>query len=676
LSLIGRWGGAFAICIALGLIGASRSWGLFLDMGRHFKVTGQFYTQQRLRMQDSDGPEDLEGGGTQPKVQIGHLIQWRNFAFPVFEGNLNKPLALTWLDDLSFRFAGRFIYDGVYDIGADQFRRELRRHKVSAASRSPNAGAAPGGDPHPGPGLGGNEPVAIYRGTRRVEINERTRIGACGPAPAILVLPSPITCQLANPEQRAARLRDQEIFDPRNLFTQQYEPWEIYMNVERRPFFLRIGRQNLAWGESDGQRLLDGNNPLDRLFGLPFDEDLDEQRIPLWMVRTNVQLIDTWGPLSSFGVESYVVPGIIDTTQGPVPLGADYPYAPPAGCDPQFIANERSQAEFGGSRPPNEGCTRSRPGLIKRGTIKTSLYERLPEKKWENSRYGIRVLGILFRDYTFSVGAYRSWADVPEPRVHYTDLLMSDPALPPDSPAQTTPPLPTAVIAELTHGTVTVVGGAVSFFQPRLVPGVVRSEIGYFIDEPALVPIANIGNIPNLENFARGQGVFLDTFVPTADYLRWVVGYDMFQVNVPWISATNNIVIVAQWFNSYRLTSDAKYRRLVRQLSAPGAELDPDLGKFDFGITQPDGSRTSSPAYQSLGNVTFQAYMMHGRLVPQITFVGDIEGWGSVLPNVTYRFSDSLLLRLSYSTIFGSFFGGGIFRDRDQVGMRLTYQFN
>jgi len=672
---------ALAFAAAMGFVSAAEA--VFLDDNRLFKLTANFYTQTRFRMQDSDGPLDLEGGGTQPKVQIGQLIQWRNFANPVLEGDLGRALGLeNVLTDFSFRFAGRFIYDGIYDFGTGQYRRELRRSLWSANSPSPNAGLVPGGDPITYPGLGGNEPIAVYQGTKHVE-DQTMRIGFCGPAPVVMIV-DPVTCQLANDQQRQARLRNQEVFNPRDEFAAQAKPWEIYLNIERRPLFIRIGKQNLAWGEADGQRLLDGINPLDRLFGLPFDEELDEQRIPLWMIRANLQLINMWGPLSSFGLESFLVPGVIDTTQNPTPFGANYPYAPPAGCDPQFLANEKAIANFGGSRPPIEGCTRS-IGLagtdipaVKPGTIKTSIYERLPAHRMENSRYGARFVGILFRDYTFSLGAYRSWADTPQPRVHYTDLLLVPGlVIPPSTDVlEVTPPLPTAVIAELTHGKVTVFGGTLSFFQPRILPGVVRSEVGYFYHEPALVPIANLGWIPLLPERIMGQGIQLDTYVPKADYIRWVLGYDMFQVNAPWISQTNNLVIIAQWFSSYRITSDDRYGPLVKSLGAPGAPLDPNLGKFDFGITQPDGSRTNSPQYQSLGNLTFQAFMMHGLLVPQITFVGDIEGWGAVLPNVTYRINDSLLVRVGYSAIFGNFFGGGIFRDRDQIGARVTYQIN
>ncbi|MGH7897151.1 MAG: hypothetical protein ACREQQ_04315, partial [Candidatus Binatia bacterium] len=100
---------------------------VFLDDARLFKLTATLYTQTRIRMQDSDGPEILEGGGTQPKAQIGQLIQWRNYAYPVFEGDLRRSLGIGWLHDLSFRFAGRFLYDGIYDFGTDQYARELRR---------------------------------------------------------------------------------------------------------------------------------------------------------------------------------------------------------------------------------------------------------------------------------------------------------------------------------------------------------------------------------------------------------------------------------------------------------------------------------------------------------------------------------------------------------------------
>lgn len=70
--------------------GQSPAIAIYLDEAQLFRLTAQLYMQSRVRMEDSDGPKDLEGGGTQPKAQIGHLIQWRNYAFPVLEGSLKE----------------------------------------------------------------------------------------------------------------------------------------------------------------------------------------------------------------------------------------------------------------------------------------------------------------------------------------------------------------------------------------------------------------------------------------------------------------------------------------------------------------------------------------------------------------------------------------------------------
>ena len=56
-----------------------------------------------------------------------------------------------------------------------------------------------------------------------------------------------------------------------------------------------------------------------------------------------------------------------------------------------ILANEKAIASFGGARPPQEGCRRSIGFLgtgfqeVEPGTIKTSIYERLPEHRMKNS---------------------------------------------------------------------------------------------------------------------------------------------------------------------------------------------------------------------------------------------------------------------------------------------------
>ncbi len=62
-----------------------------------------------------------------------------------------------------------------------------------------------------------------------------------------------------------------------------------YLDFEKGPLFLRLGRQNLAWGETDVFRLLDNINPLDDSFG-GFFIALDERRVPIEMARGSWQL--------------------------------------------------------------------------------------------------------------------------------------------------------------------------------------------------------------------------------------------------------------------------------------------------------------------------------------------------------------------------------------------------
>src|SRR4029077_4681382 len=118
---------------------------VYLDEDKFFRLTATLYTQSRFRLQDSEGPKGVQtqltffSGGTPLNTQMGNLVQWRNYAAPVFEGTLTKPLGVQrWLDDLSFRFAGRFVYDGIYDFGPDEFRQALRLYNVSARTPAPD----------------------------------------------------------------------------------------------------------------------------------------------------------------------------------------------------------------------------------------------------------------------------------------------------------------------------------------------------------------------------------------------------------------------------------------------------------------------------------------------------------------------------------------------------------
>ena len=86
----------------------------------------------------------------------------------------------------------------------------------------------------------------------------------------------------------------------------QISLFEWYFNITKGPLFIRIGRQNLSWGETDAFRLLDQINPLDNFFG-GFLVPLDERRVPLSMMRAQWSF-GTVGPINDLTLEGFVSP--------------------------------------------------------------------------------------------------------------------------------------------------------------------------------------------------------------------------------------------------------------------------------------------------------------------------------------------------------------------------------
>ncbi len=63
---------------------------------------------------------------------------------------------------------------------------------------------------------------------------------------------------------------------------------ELYLDGRLGPAFLRIGKQQIVWGQADGLRVLDVVNPFSfREFVWP---DPQDRRIPLWAIKTEVPI--------------------------------------------------------------------------------------------------------------------------------------------------------------------------------------------------------------------------------------------------------------------------------------------------------------------------------------------------------------------------------------------------
>jgi len=64
---------------------------------------------------------------------------------------------------------------------------------------------------------------------------------------------------------------------------------ELFIDLNYQPVFVRIGKQQVVWGTADGVRVLDCINPGDSRYA--YLDDASEYRIPLWMIRFEVNPI-------------------------------------------------------------------------------------------------------------------------------------------------------------------------------------------------------------------------------------------------------------------------------------------------------------------------------------------------------------------------------------------------
>lgn len=282
-------------------------------------------------------------------------------------------------------------------------------------------------------------------------------------------------------------------------FKKDAQVWEAYFDYTKGPVFFRVGRQNLSWGETDIFRLLDRINPLDDTFGGTF-EDLDDRRIPIWMVR-GMYNFGNVGPVSALTLEGFFNPGMGEQKVAPyAPYGTAYAFPTP---------------------PPS---------------IPTRIHT--PEKTFDSSRMGIRLGGVIGDNYNFSLAQYRTLAltsyasDIPPAVVTFDPSAPGGPAF-----------------QDIYYKNVWITGASLNFYEPHL-KGVVRSEVAWFWKEPVFIPQINAPLL--FGNFESGK-------IPEKDVLRYMVGFDK---NF-WVRSLNDksmMNVFLQYFAEYYPSFDDRQR--------------------------------------------------------------------------------------------------------------------
>lgn len=376
-----RWSGRvrWIVVLAIFLSFYSRAaWGYYFDDRREMSLSGFAYSRAIIATQDGIASQ-------KDTYSAGNLVSHRNFLTLEWRHKLDRvardfptlgPLfGFLNLNAFDYYLNLRTEYDGVYDYGPMKIRGLMRGERRHLPYFDDPRTATPFDGTYFTPGAAPDFPANTLSLSNRRWLREL----------------------------RGANVR---------LF-------EWYFNITKGPLFLRIGRQNLSWGETDAFRLLDQINPLDNSFG-GFLTSLDERRIPLNMLRAQWNF-GTVGPIQELVLEGFYSIDNETNVGSSAPVSSAYFWSgvgqgntpllygrTPCGGD--FMAQRGLPAYFEDPQFPYRG---SGPGPKHGGGCSTRAYH--PHSSIEDGRGGVRVLGTI-ADFTWSIAHYYTYQDIPVSR--------------------------------------------------------------------------------------------------------------------------------------------------------------------------------------------------------------------------------------------------------------------
>lgn len=126
--------------------------------------------------------------------------------------------------------------------------------------------------------------------------------------------------------------------------------WETWVNIETDLLWIRLGKQQIAWGDLPGIRIADKINPLDKSWHLTNEpEEYENVRIPEWSARMYFTLPETMtGPFNEVFIDMFYNPFDLHPDIQPAP-GSPYMNAYSQGApQPDSDFNDmRSEDEYG-----------------------------------------------------------------------------------------------------------------------------------------------------------------------------------------------------------------------------------------------------------------------------------------------------------------------------------------
>jgi hypothetical protein len=595
LSIVAALAAAFAV---------TRAGAVTLDDRGEMRLGLRAYTAARIGTEKMGGESDPLSF---PRSPAGHLRQHRYFLELKLDHDLRR-LAKTswglaalfrWLDPSSLRYALQYRGEGegLYDYGPHEFTDQFTEAK-------------------------------------KVRLDVPDIKGLSSP-----ILPDQYIHQRVNHLRNNARMRHRFFIG--------------YFDYEQGPVFVRVGRQVLAWGETDQFRLLDNINPLDQGFG-GFFIPLDERRVPLDMLRTSYHFASI-GPVTDAYLEGFGAMGNRVSVNPGVPQGSPW--------------------EPGGLSFPNP-----------------AVRFRIKQYPPEDFRFGARFV-FNYRDVTYSLAHYYTRLDTPGVRFRIPGAFKGI----------NTPRFGNEIIADVITPRVPISGGSLTFPVPSWYT-IVRSEAAFIQREP----LNRAGRGSDAESiYGPGTKQFnkllqqknteggLDPFLYPSffdlarkkpiqgtllrrDTFNWATGLDVNRF-VRWINPTQTLFFSTQLFYKHVFNSPGDLILPVVHHDFALSTQIPIAGTGCGGAAKrPCEVR---PRFLHLNDDQFLQTLLAstsyygGRVQPQFVVAYDWQGVVLTQPGVTLV-RDPFRLVFDYTRIDGAASGQiGALRDRDNVRFQAEYVF-
>ncbi len=419
------------------------------------------------------------------------------------------------------------------------------------------------------------------------------------------------------------------------------KPWEAVLDLNPTDqLSLRVGRQFISWGETDGLRLLDVINPQDSRFAPPLAPNLfnlDETRIPTWGLRTWY----TVQPVTNSILEFFALPGFEKAKQR-----VDYVLGSNDTADAKvrygrWSAHPETRISFGRLFTNPTG-----PAPVVIPTVDRQL-----PNAGDAWKIGTRITHNIGK---LNLGLGYIWGFNPQGADQVFKLIQTSPG-----PGGTT-----SARIRLVNDRTNIFAGHFNYTVGDLVgiplKTAVRGEVAFYPDEPY-----NISEFPG-RNCATGaltglragprckRGVQDSDGLVEKNTLRYSLGFDRttfipFLQDDPWRAFSMSFQI---------------FQRII----------------FDH----EDGIRTFSTAEkikQVSTNLTFRVGTgyLGDTILPDVFIAYDPDGYWAVNPAVSYAppWNEKIKLTLTAATYGGrNKFGSiGLFSEKDSLFLKMRYQF-